>query len=472
MAVPARRIPTALPWRQVKRMGYRVSWALGDQVMSSLTNFLLSAYIARSLGAEQFGAFSLAYVTYGFANNASRGLSIEPLLIRFSGAEARRWRKATGGCTGTALLVGLATGTLALTVGTLMGGTTGLAFLALGLMLPGLLLQDSWRFCFFAVRRGRDAFLNDLTWAAVQVPVLLALKATGHANVFWFIVAWGTGAYAGAILGMIQARVMPRLVGATFWLILHRDLGPRYLVENAGSNAADSVRQYSVSSILGLTAIGDMNAANVLMGPFRILSFGLGMITIPEAAQILRNTPRRLPLFCLAVSVVLSLTALGWGALLLVALPLGLGHLMLGATWRPAYPLVLPTVLTIAASCAAGGSAIGMHALGAARRSLRASIMTAAIILPLAISGAFLGGVLGTLYFGALAAWLATIMSWWYLRAAIRESRTVPVPIWLWPHSGGKHHKAMPKSRSTPTSVDVKTPPPREQPGQRSAGHR
>jgi O-antigen/teichoic acid export membrane protein len=446
---------SALPWQQARQIGRRMSWALADQVMSSMTNFLLSAYIARTLGAEQFGAFSLAYVTYGFANNASRGLSIEPLLIRFSGSELKRWKRATGGCTGTALLVGLYIGTLALIIGSLMGGTTGRAFVALGLMLPGLLLQDSWRFCFFAVRRGRQAFLNDTVWAIVQVPILVGLKMTGHANVFCFIVAWGAGAYAGAIYGMFQARVLPRLLGATSWLILHRDLGPRYLVENAGNNAADTVRQYSVSSILGLTVIGEMNAANVLLGPFRILLYGLGMITIPEAANILRTSPKRLPTFCLAVSAGLTLAALAWGVALLVTMPLGLGHLMLGATWVPAYPLVLPTVLTVAGNCAAAGAGVGMHALGAARRSLRAAILTSAVILPFAIVGALVAGVYGTMYLAAAAAWLTTAVSWWYFRQAMRESRTVPVPRWLWPHRGGRHQRAVqgPSAPATSTTA-------------------
>ena len=106
MGLSARRNLVALPWHQVRRIGAHLSWGLADQGMCSLTNFLLSAYIARSLGATQFGAFALAYVTYGFANNVSRGLSIEPLLVRFSGLEWK-WRRATGGCTGTALLVGL-----------------------------------------------------------------------------------------------------------------------------------------------------------------------------------------------------------------------------------------------------------------------------------------------------------------------------------------------------------------------------
>ena len=112
-----------MPWHQMRRIGTRLSWDLADQAMCSLTNFLLSAYIAHTLGATQFGAFALAYLTYGFANNVSRGVSIEPLLVRFSGVEWK-WRRATGGCTGTALLVGLATGSLALIAGVLIGGTT------------------------------------------------------------------------------------------------------------------------------------------------------------------------------------------------------------------------------------------------------------------------------------------------------------------------------------------------------------
>ena len=81
----------------------------------------------------------------------------------------------------------------------------------------------------------------------------------------------GAGAYVGAVLGMFQARVVPHLVGATLWLISHRDLGPRYMLENTGTNASTTVLSYSVSSILGVTAVGDMQAANLLMGPFKII---------------------------------------------------------------------------------------------------------------------------------------------------------------------------------------------------------
>jgi O-antigen/teichoic acid export membrane protein len=441
-------------WHVARQASRRLTWGITDQAMGSLTNFLLCIYIAKTLGAAQFGAFSLAYVTYGFADNASRGLSIEPLLIRSSGTDVATWRRMTAGCTGTALLVGIVTGGCALVVGAAAGGATGQAFLALGLTLPGLLLQDSWRYAFFALGRGYHAFVNDALWAVVQVPLLVLLKTSGHANVFWFVLAWGTGAAVGAVVGVVQAGVVPSLVLAKDWLVRHRDLGPRYLVENTGGNAADTLRSYSVSSILGLVAVGYVQAANTLMGPFKVIFYGTGMFTIPEAARILRNSPRRLPLFCAAVSIGLASLALMWGLVLFVALPLGLGHLMLGKLWRPTYPLVLPTALYVSAGCAGIGAGIGLHALGAARRSLRATLLTSALIVVFAIVGAVTGGTLGTMRAVAAIAWVGALISWWQLRDALHEYGAFRVPSWLLPRSTGKHHR--PPQPTPATTVPTK----------------
>ena len=76
-----------------RRVAQRFGWGLADQAMSSLTNAAMSIYVARALGAAQFGAFSLAYVTYAFALNASRGLATDPLLVRFSGTDLVTWRR-------------------------------------------------------------------------------------------------------------------------------------------------------------------------------------------------------------------------------------------------------------------------------------------------------------------------------------------------------------------------------------------
>ena len=182
----------------------------------------------------------------------------------------------------------------------------------------------------------------------------------------------------------MQARVVPRLAGAAKWLSRHRDLGPPYFAENTGGDGADTVRSYCVSYILGLAAIGYIQAASILMGPFKIIFVGMGLIMIPDAARLLRRSPRRLPPSCAAISAGLTLPGLVWGAVLLVALPRGLGHLMLGNLWRPAYPLVLPATLSVMGMCRGIGPVLGLHALGAASRNLRAVILTAVSFYPVA----------------------------------------------------------------------------------------
>ena len=229
----------------------RLGWGLADQVVSSLTNYAVGIYVVHALGAVQFGAFSLAYVTYAFALNASRGLATDPLMVRFSGTDLPTWRRAVTDCTGTAAVMGLVTGACVVAAAGVLSGVVGSAFLALGLTLPGLLLQDSWRYSFFALGRGSRAFVNDTVWALTLIPALVVLRATHHADVFWVVFAWGITATIAAAVGPIQARVIPRLAGARRWVSQHRDLGPRYLAEGTSQSASVQLRAYSIGSCPG-----------------------------------------------------------------------------------------------------------------------------------------------------------------------------------------------------------------------------
>lgn len=445
-------------WRLSRQAGRRLGWGVADQAVSSLTNFAVVIYIARTLGAVQFGAFSLAYVTYSFSLNASRGLATDPLLVRFSGTDFPTWRRAVASCTGTAAVVGMVAGACVLAAAAVLGGTTRAAFFALGLTLPGLLLQDSWRFAFFALGRGSKAFLNDTVWAAALLPALVLLRVTGHANVFWFVFAWGAAAAAGAAVGPLQARVVPRLSGTRTWLWQHRDLGPRYLAEGTSNSASTLLLNYGIGLILGLAAVGYVRAANTLMGPFLVIFFGMGLVTLPEAARVLRRSPQHLPLFCVLVSAGLALLGLAWGVVLLVALPRGLGNWMLGHLWRPTYPLVLPVTISIMGGCVSAGAGAGLHALGAARRSLRAMILMSAAAVICGLLGAFAGKALGTMIGVAVAAWFGALLFWWHLRAALQDSGNMPAHGWYWLRYAAGRHRRQRSSRH----VCLRKPDPRQ----------
>jgi O-antigen/teichoic acid export membrane protein len=408
-------------------MVLRLGWGVADQGMSSLTNFAVGIYVVHVLGAVQFGAFSLAYVTYGFALNASRGLATDPLMVRFSGTDLPTWRRAVASCTGTATLVGLAIGACVLAAGVVLNGPPRAAFLALGLTLPGLLLQDSWRYSFFALGRGSQAFLNDTVWGMALLAVLVYLRVTQNTDVFWFVFAWGATAAVAAAVGPLQARVMPRLSGAWEWLSRHRDLGPRYLAEGTSISAALQLRTYGLGVILGLAAVGIVQASSTVMGPITILFSGMALVAIPEAARVLGSSPRRLPLFGVLISTGLAAASLVWGVALLVALPRGLGAWLLGPVWRPTYPLVLPQTIFNVGQAVSMGAGAGLHALGAARRSLRVMLLISATYLGFGLAGAVAGGTVGTVRGVAVAAWVGALAGWWELRAAMRESGHVHV---------------------------------------------
>jgi len=414
------------------KMATRFSWGLADQGMSSLSNAFVSFYIARELGATKFGAFSLAYVTYSFALNASRGLATDPLLVRFSHADAGAWRRAVANCTGTALITGLVAGALALVAAEALGGTTRLAFLALGITMPLLMLQDSWRYSFFAAGRGQQAFLNDTIWTVSLFPALLILRFTHHDDVFFFILAWGLAAAVAALCGPFQARVVPSPSGAAHWLSKNRDLGPRYLAENTSNAGASQLRTYGIGIIAGLAAIGYVQAAGLLMGPFLVVFMGISAVTVPEAARILRRSPRYLLLYCLLVGGGLAVLALAWGGALVVALPRGLGNLLLGNLWKPTAHLVLPVTFGVMGACLTVGATAGLHALGAARRSLRAMVFASLLYLGCGLAGALQGGALGTTRGVALATWIGALLWWRQLRVAMREHQ-IPASLVIRP---------------------------------------
>ena len=324
--------------------------------------------------------------------------------------------------------MGLVTGASCSWRAVLLSGTTRLAFLALGLTLPGLLLQDSWRFAFFALGRGGQAFLNDMVWAVALLPALVLLRVTGHANVFWFVFAWGAAAAVAAAVGPLQARVVPRLSGGWEWVSQHRDLGPRYLAEgtlnSAPEPAAQLRRRPHPGPGRGRLRAGCQHADGPVHG--HLLRDGPG--PVPEAARVLRRSPRHLPLFCVLRRRRPRRARAGLGSRAAGGAAERTRALMLGSLWQPTYPLVLPSTIAIMGGCVQAGAGTGLHALGAARRSLRAMAVVVGALRRLRPGREpSAGGAVGTMCGAAVASWVGALLFWLQLRHALRESDKVSV---------------------------------------------
>lgn len=404
--------------RPVRAMAGRLSWGLADQAVSSMTNFVVGIFVARSLGATEFGIFTLAWVTYGVVLNVSRGLTTDPLVVRFSGVPETTWRAGVARSSGTALVVGLLAGGVCACAGWVLGGALGHAVLTLGVVLPALLLQDSWRFAFFASGLGHKAFVNDILWGIALVPALAV--AASYGSVSGFVLAWGASAGVAAGYGCVQTGVLPNLGGVRGWLRNHRDLGFRYLVENVSNSGAAQLRMYGLGAIAGLSDVGAIRGAELMLGPFLAVLMGVSLVAVPEAARVLKRTPHRLVRFCLLLGGVQAAAALAWGVVLLL-MPDSVGSFVLDAVWAPASALILPVTLSVTGAGLVAGAAAGLRALGAARRSLRAQLFASAGYLGFGLIGAVLAGAVGTSWGSTIAMWCGALLWWRQLRAAQRE---------------------------------------------------
>ncbi|MEV7190553.1 hypothetical protein AB0N81_01920 [Streptomyces sp. NPDC093510] len=408
----------------------RLSWGLADQAASSMTNFAVGIYVARSLGVTAFGVFSLAWVTYGVVLSVSRGLATDPLVVRFSGVPDASWRGAVVRSSGTALGVGTAIGAACLVTGLALGGRVGPAFACLGVMLPGLLLQDAWRYAFFAAGAGRKAFVNDLVWGVALIPAMVVAARAG--NVAAFVLAWGASAAVAAAYGCLQSGLRPRMTGARAWLREQRDLSYRYLVENVGVSGASQLRAYGLGAIVGIGAVGAIRGAELLLGPFLAVLMGLSLVTVAEAARVLRRSPHRLAKFCLLLGAGQAVAALLWGSALLLV-PDRLGELVLGGVWHSASQLIVPATLGVAGAGLGTGAAAGLRALAAARRSLRCQLFASACYVGGGLGGAAVAGTAGSAWGVAAATAVSSAVWWLQLRTALRE----------------RHHHSTPEVRTS-----------------------
>ena len=390
----------------------RVGWGVLDQGISSLGNFFLGIIAARTLSAEEFGAFSLAFVTFSFVINASRGPSTDPLMVRFSGPDTPAWRNAVGAASGTALTTGLAAGLLCLALGLVIGGDIGTGFVALSVGLPGILLQDSYRFAFFSRGQGQRAFVNDLLWGVLQSGGLVVLLALDRVSIASCLLVFGGSATAAAAFGWWQLRLRPRITGTRSWLVEQRSLGGRYLIENVAIGGARQVRLVMVGALAGLVAVAELRAAEILMGPFMILLAGVSQVAVPEARRVVDRSAGRLPRFCLNLAAVQGALAAAWAVTALAVLPWGLGELLLKDLWEPTHRLLVPLSLILVLLSFETAAAAGLRALGASRRSLTAQLTNAGLYVALGGAGAALAGAWGSSW-GVVVAMSCGQLIWW-----------------------------------------------------------
>jgi hypothetical protein len=403
-----------------------LSWGVVDQGLSSATNFTLTLFAARILAPHDFGGFALGFAGYLTFLGLARAVASEPLSVRYSAVEQEEWRIASAKSTGAAGAIGFVGAALMALAGILWSGPAGRSLLAIAPFLPGLLLQDAWRFAFFARGRGADAATNDAVWAVLLGVGVVSLMISESPEAWHFTFIWGASGSLAGLAGIAQANVVPLPTQLRTWIREHQDLIPRFSGEFATYFSSGQLALYVIAGVAGLSAVGAIRAAQLLLGPLNVVFMGSGLFAVPEAAR----SARREPLSVLSVGVRLSVGLIAavaaWSALVALV-PSSLGVGVLGNAWTEGRELLLPISLAMVAAGGIAGAATMLRGLADARRSLSAHVLNGVMTLMLSMLGASLGGPAGAAWGLALAGCCAAA-NWWRaalasLRAAAAASR-------------------------------------------------
>jgi len=377
----------------------RAGWGVADQALSSLTNFGLAVVLARGLTAEGFGAASITFAVYVLVLNVSRSLTSEPLTVRHSRQDRIEWAGPAAAALGAELVIGLITAAGLLVVALWVGGPSGGA---------GLLLQDGWRFAFFATGRPRAAFMNDLLWLVFMILTLAVALAGGSPEPWPYVLAWGLAGAMAGIAGIAQARLLPAPRRTVAWFRTNRDLATRYAAESIVLAGSSQLRLVIVGVVGGLAMAGALRAGQVIMNALNPLSYGLQLTAVPEAVAIARRDRGRLTRYVARLAIGLGAVSLLWGVAVWL-IPSGLGQALFGATWDEAHSTIPGQTIVVVASGLSAGAIVGLRALAAAGHSLRARILSS-------IVAATLGAMTGDVALCAIAIGVAIAIGtiiWW-----------------------------------------------------------
>lgn len=371
----------------------QASWAMADQGMSSLTNFALTIVVLRTMPLAEFGVFSLVFALYQLTLSAGRALVGQPLAIRFSASPAATRDPETKDALGAALIVGMA-GVIPIAVAAaLTSGPLSEGLIALAVSLPLLLVQDAWRFGFFAAGRPERAFAIDFIWGIGQVLSVAIILVGPGPSLFLYLLGWGLSGAISVVIAAIVTRTAFQPLRAVTWLKSNRDLGIRYVAESALLNGAEQAVRVLIGIVAGLEILGALTGTRTVFGLITVLILGAEVVGITEGARILERNPGQhrkfTSIFAAALTVAPLIVAAG-----LALVPDELGKAAIGDSWSEIQRLVWPVAILVAAQGFTTAYRTGLRSLADARSSLKAQILSAPVVLGLGVIGAYLGTAL------------------------------------------------------------------------------
>lgn len=408
------------------------SWAVLDQGLFALSNFVLNVFLARWLSPSEYGAFAVAYTVFLLLGTLHTAVLTEPMLVFGPGKYKQRLR---------AYLAVLLRGHWVF--GSLVGTLFGLAGLVLwrigdnSTLTPAMFgLAIASPFILFQWLMRRACYVNTRPRLAAGAGALyMGVMAAGVYTLFLFgWLAAATGLLVMAVASLISGAWlvhMLRMDGTTgnFAGIVRESLADhwtygRWAVGAAAlSWASGNILTLVLPAFAGLDAVGTLRAAFNLIMPILQVLAALGVVVLPVLVRA-RTRGRLWPIARLVLAGYVVVATSYGVALASFAVPLS--RLVYGTEIPSltAYVVVLAVLPTTAALVSVAGGAL--RALENPRAVFSAYLVSTCLSATVGTWMVYAYGALGAAI-GMVIASVATVTV--LVAALARSLRSLPVLV-------------------------------------------
>jgi len=396
----------------------QVTPALFDQVLSSGTQFLAAVLIARVSSASLFGVASAVLLVQGLVLGTVRALVGDIVLLRCRRPGAAVQHEASLGV-GMAGSLGLAYAGLLGLVGLVAGGDLGRLLLVLAVVMPFGASQDVLRSIAYGRQRVMDAVWLDSTWLIVQVATSVVLFVTDRATATTLLLAWGAGAVASALAGVVVGRVLPSLRGVRSWLRHDGRRSVGFLADYLVSTGVIIVADLALGLILPLAEYGALRLARLGISPLVNLIAGVRSLMLGRLAES-AGSPRTVRRVAVSVGRMFALAMVMYG-LLLTLMPVWVGEALFGSAWDGASAYVGVLALGEVFNFSLIPAVDVVRVLGTPRQLVRTRMWTAGVLVVVSLAFGALYGAEGVVW-ASLAVRVVSAYVWWSLAMRLTRS--------------------------------------------------
>ncbi|WP_139346743.1 hypothetical protein [Sinomonas mesophila] len=378
---------------------------------------MLSVFAASSFETSEFGALGLLVAGQAIVLGCARSLTSEIVVYHYSSEAGRKLARKIDSSTAAALFWGIAAGIITLAFAFLASDAGGYLFV-FALSLPGLFMQDHFRQCLIACRKGSIALLVDIAFVSLLAISLWLLRPTGMAT---FLGIWGAVAAGAAIAAGLALRTRPRVDIARDWIAKEFLHGKYFLGDFLTTNLIAQGAIYLVALVGGLSEAAGLRGAQVLLVPILLVSRGLLIALGPESASRAREGKlRSLFLLCMGYSVACAVTCVA-ALVFVTSLSIDTLVIFLGDSAMASRDVFPSAALAVAMLGIAGGGALGLRALGDVRQAMIMKLWSVPITGVGVVAGCLYGGAAGSQLGLASGEILRTILNWRSYTRAVQK---------------------------------------------------